>query len=136
MRLVVALASVLLLSSCGSPTGPSYPAVDGTWTGTFQTANFGTHAIQLTLQQSKNIVNGTWTADGDWNGTLSGLLEVSGTFSATMTNSVPGANGGARCAGTATMGGAFTSSLLTLGTNGFAGNCAGLPTDITMVTHR
>jgi hypothetical protein len=137
MRLAIALPSLLLLAACGgSPTRPAaYPPVAGNYTGTIQTNNFGTQAIQIQVSQNQEVVTGQWTSDAGWSGTLVGRVETTGSMTAAM--SIVAANAaGVGCAGTATVGGGFTTALLSLGSPGFSGQCSALPQDLTILTRR
>jgi len=70
-----ALLTALTLACSGSPSGPSGPSVDGTWTGTW-----GGTAIQMTLHQSGSSVTGDLQV-GSSTSSLTGEVSDAGTFS-------------------------------------------------------
>jgi hypothetical protein len=137
--LAVVLISTFGLVSCGgtktTTPEPVYPTVAGTWSGTIQTGNVGTVNAQITLAQSQNLLTGTWTSPADWIGTLAGTIDTNGSFSGSLTISTPNANG-TRCTGSGSFGGAFTTSRFSAASNGFNGDCASLPTNVTLLTQR
>jgi hypothetical protein len=132
--------STLGLLSCGGTKSttspePAYPSVAGTWSGTIQTGNAGTVNAQITLAQSNSLLTGTWTSPADWIGTLAGTVDTKGSFTGSLTISTPNANG-SRCTGSGSFGGAFTTSRFSASSNGFSGDCPGLPTNVTVLTQR
>ena len=138
-NLIFIVISALGLGSCGSSKTttpePVYPSVSGAWAGTMQTENLGTVNAQVTVAQSSNLLTGTWTSTSDWLGTLAGSIDTKGSFSGSLTISVPNPDG-TRCTGTGTFGGAFSASRFSAASNGFTGDCARLPRNVALLTQR
>lgn len=131
-------------SACGSSTAapsPNTPAgpfanLSGTWTGTFESANFSTRTITLTVVQSGNCVDGAWiSSTADWHGAISGLATAD-SFSGFL--SFERSASGGQCDATAPVSGAAGQTLrLTADSLGAVGPCDGdLPRGIVVTLHR
>jgi hypothetical protein len=123
-----------------SPTTPTGPIADlsGMWSGTFQSANFSTQPITLTVVQTTNCVDGAWvSSSGDWKGAISGFATAdafSGFISLERS-----ANGGGACAATASVSGPASQNTLQMTATAFTavGSCTGdLPTNGVVNLHR
>jgi hypothetical protein len=134
-----------LSAACGSsaaapsPTGPGGPFADlsGKWTGTFESTNFSTRTITLTVVQTGNCVDGAWiSSTSDWHGAISGLATADA-FSGFMSFERP-AGGGGQCDATAAVSGAAGQTLrLTADSLSAVGACDGdLPKGIVVTLHR
>jgi hypothetical protein len=126
-------------SSSGGPTAPGGPFADlsGAWSGTFESANFSTRTITLTVVQIGNCVDGAWiTSTSDWHGAISGVATAD-SFSGFLSFE-RSASGGGQCNATASVSTFvgptlhFTADSLTA-----VGSCAGdLPRPVTITLHR
>jgi hypothetical protein len=147
MLVLCALALAGVGAACGSSTsspstGPSAPGgpfadLSGTWTGTFESANFSARAITLTVVQTGNCVDGAWiTSSSDWHGAISGLATAD-SFSGFLSFE-RSASGGGQCNGTAAITGPAGSTLrFTADSMTAVGACAGdLPRTIVLTLHR
>jgi hypothetical protein len=140
-----------LSGACGSstaapspsaPSAPSTPAgpfadLSGTWTGTFESANFQTRTITLTIVQSGNCVDGAWiSSTSDWHGAISGLATAD-SFSGFLSFE-RSASAGGKCDATAPVSGAAGQALqLTADGLNPVGTCNGdLPKGIVVSVHR
>ena len=127
-------------SSTASPSTPGGPFADmsGTWTGTFESANFSTRTITLTVVQTGNCVDGAWiTSTSDWHGAISGLATADA-FSGFLSFE-RSASGGGECAATAAVAGPAGQPTLRLTADslGPVGTCVGdLPRAIIVTLHR
>ena len=137
----------LLGTACGSstpssapgPTAPSGPFADlsGTWTGTFESANFSTRNITLTVVQSGNCVDGAWiNSDSDWHGAISGVATAD-SFSGFLSFE-RSASGGGQCTATAAVSGPAASTLrFAVDSLTAVGACSGdLPKGVVVTLHR
>jgi hypothetical protein len=126
----------LVIAACGSDTPSSstpVPNVTGSWTGTMESSNFDTRAVEVSFTQAGGTVNGDWShAAADWNGTISGSISGT-TFSGTFTFSGPSFTGiGPRCTGNASVSGPVTENAPTVRwtSSGFTGSCSGMPANL------
>ena len=143
-RLLGAFLFALVNSVCGSPAAsPSTPTgqfadMSGTWTGTFESANFSTRTITLTVVQTTNCVDGAWiTSTSDWHGAISGLATAD-SFSGFLSFE-RSASGGGQCDATSAVAGAAGQPTLRLTADSLSpvGSCAGdLPKGIVVTLHR
>jgi hypothetical protein len=125
--------------SSGGPTAPGGPFADmsGTWTGSFESANFSTHSIALTVVQTGNCVDGAWiTSTSDWHGAISGVATAD-SFSGFLSFE-RSASGGGQCDATGAVSGPAGSTLLfAIESLTAVGSCAGdLPKGIIVTLHR
>jgi hypothetical protein len=142
------LCTVLLACSSGacgsstaapSPSGPGGPFADlsGKWTGTFESANFPTRTITLTVAQTGNCVDGAWiSSTSDWHGAISGLATAD-SFSGFLSFE-RSASAGGQCDATASMAGPAGQTLQFVA-DGLSpvGTCNGdLPKGIVVTLHR
>lgn len=60
-----------------APAGPAPFNIAGNWSGSFQSSNFPTRTITMTIVQTSSCVDGAWT-DGtsQWTGAISGNATV------------------------------------------------------------
>ena len=134
-----------LSGACGSSTAAPSPSasggpfadLSGTWTGTFESANFSTRAITLTVVQTGNCVDGAWiSSTSDWHGAISGLATAD-SFSGFLSFERAASAGGA-CDATAPVSGAAGQTLRFAADRlGAVGSCDGdLPKQITVTLHR
>jgi hypothetical protein len=132
-------------SACGSsPAAPTtspgvgaFANLSGTWTGTFESTNFPTRTITLTVVQSGNCVDGAWiSATSDWHGAISGLATADA-FSGFLSFE-RSASGGGQCDATAPIAGPAGQTLrFTSDSLGPVGDCNGdLPKGIVVSLHR
>jgi hypothetical protein len=132
--------------ACGSSTTapviatPSGPVANlaGSWTGTFESANFPTRPVSMVVVQTTNCVDGAWiTADSNWHGAISGLASI---------DALPGfvsfertSGGGGACDATSAINATITANTLRLTAETLTpvGACSGdLPRQIVMTLHR
>lgn len=131
MRLVVVIVIALTISACGgglqAPTAPTVivaqpppvTQISGNWSGTFESSNYATSSVLVTINQTSATISGTWAGSGTVReaGTISGTVD-STSFTGTITYSF---NQGPTCQGS------FSGSALTTTLNwssaGFTGNC-------------
>lgn len=122
-----------------APTTPAGPFADlsGTWTGTFESANFATRTITLTIIQSGNCVDGAWISSGsDWHGAISGLATAD-SFSGFLSFE-RSASAGGKCDATTPIAGA-AGETLRFAADGLnpIGTCNGdLPNAVVVSLHR
>jgi hypothetical protein len=142
-----ALGAVLLVcasSACGSSTASPTPGAtgifadfSGTWTGTFESANFPTRTITFTVVQTGNCVDGAWiSSTSDWHGAISGVATAD-SFSGFLSFE-RSASGGGQCNATASVS-TFVGPTLhfTADSMTAVGSCAGdLPRPVTITLHR
>jgi hypothetical protein len=134
--LVLAGAGAACGSASQGPTG-IFADFSGTWTGTFESANFSAHAITFTVVQTGNCVDGAWiTSTSDWHGAISGVATAdsfSGFLSFERT-----ASGGGQCDATASVSGPAGSTLrFAVDSLTPVGSCSGdLPKAIVVTLHR
>jgi hypothetical protein len=126
-------------SSSGGPTAPGGPFADfsGAWSGTFESANFSTRTITLTVVQTGNCVDGAWiTSTSDWHGAISGTATAD-SFSGFLSFE-RSASGGGQCNATAAVSGPAGSTMrFTADSLAAVGACAGdLPKTIVITLHR
>jgi hypothetical protein len=147
-RTFVLYALIALLgTACGSstpssgpgPTAPGGPFADlsGTWTGTFESVNFSTRNITLTVVQSGNCVDGAWINSGsDWHGAISGVATAD-SFSGFLSFE-RSASGGGQCDATGAVSGPAGSTMrFTVDSLTPVGNCSGdLPKGVIVTLHR
>lgn len=130
MRLVAVSTIALTVSACGgggnsTPTAPSLPApppvaqISGSWSGTFESSNYATTSILVTINQTSATISGTWAGSGTTReaGTISGTVDNS-SFSGTVTYSF---NQGPTCQGS--FSGTASTTTLNWSSAGFTGNC-------------
>jgi hypothetical protein len=112
--------------------------MSGTWTGTFESGNFSTRTITLTVAQAGNCVDGGWlSTTGDWRGAISGFASADA-FNGFLTFE-RSAGGGGQCTATSTLSGPASQGAIrmTAGSLGALGTCdGGLPTGIVLTLHR
>jgi hypothetical protein len=112
--------------------------MSGTWAGTFESANFSTRTITLTVVQTGNCVDGAWiTSTSDWHGAISGVATAD-SFSGFLSFE-RSANAGGECSATAAVSGPAGQPTLrfTVESLGPVGTCAGdLPKGILVTLHR
>jgi hypothetical protein len=131
-----ACGSSMSAPSAATPTGP-FADFAGTWTGTFETANFPTRTITLTVVQTGNCVDGAWiSSTSDWHGAISGLATADA-FSGFLSFERSASSGGA-CNATAAIGSAAGNTLrFTADALGAVGACdGGLPRGVVVTLHR
>jgi hypothetical protein len=138
--LLACVSSACGSSSATTPASPAGPFADmsGTWTGTFESANFSTRTITLTIVQTGNCVDGAWiTSTSDWHGAISGVATAD-SFSGFLSFERAASGGGECDAATAVAGAAGQPSLrFTADTLGPVGTCVGdLPRGIIVTLHR
>jgi hypothetical protein len=138
---VVLAATLVIAAGCGgsSPTAPSVVNLAGTWSGTMQytqspsgpAAQF-VQGVSMSLSQSGNTINGTWTTTSGTarNGTVGGTV-TSNSFSGSFTYgdlsviSTP-------CTGTLAVSGSASSSNLMWTSPTVVENCTDPPVSITI----
>jgi hypothetical protein len=144
-----AIALVLAAASfgCGSgspsnpsPAPPPGPVVNiaGNWSGTFESGNFSTRTITMTVVQGGNCVDGAWTSGAsDWTGAISGFAGAD-SFSGQISIEAVTENGG-RCTGVGETSGQVGTDTLRWTSTGFTavGSCTGtLPKTIVVSLRR
>ncbi|HEX3702223.1 MAG TPA: hypothetical protein VHU82_02770 [Vicinamibacterales bacterium] len=139
--LLIAALFACLSSACGSSSAPSptgvFANLSGTWTGTFESANFSTRTITLTVVQTGNCVDGAWISSAsEWHGAISGLATAD-SFSGFLSFERSGSGGG-QCDATASIAGP-ASATLRFGADSMTavGPCDGdLPKGVVVTLHR
>jgi hypothetical protein len=141
IRLAIVLLAALA-SACGSSASSSptslYADFSGSWTGTFESANFPSRTITVSVVQTTNCVDGAWiTSTSDWHGAISGFATVdslAGNISYERS-----ASGGGQCDATAPMTVSVGPGTLHLTASAFTpvGTCTGdLPRQVVVNLHR
>jgi hypothetical protein len=142
---------LLLPLACGSssPTAPTPPpgpvtplppvvSIEGTWTGTVESANFAPRAVTLVIVQAYSCVDGDWRdATADWKGAISGLASAD-SFSGQVSFERSAAGGG-KCIASGPISGTVEGDTFhwTAGTLTAAGTCNGeLPQDVVLSARR
>jgi hypothetical protein len=144
--IVIALGLAAASFGCGSAPSTPSPAplpspvvnIAGNWNGTFESENFSTRTIAMTVVQGGNCVDGVWTSGAsDWTGAISGFAgpdSFSGQISfEAVTES------GDRCTGVGNTSGQVGSDTLRWTSTGFTavGQCTGtLPKTIVISLRR
>ncbi len=143
--LLYAVLVTCVSGACGSsPATPStspgvgaFANLSGTWTGTFESTNFSTRTITLTVVQTGNCVDGAWiSSTSDWHGAISGLATADA-FSGFLSFE-RSASAGGQCDATAPIAGPAGQTLrFTSDSLGPVGDCNGdLPKGIVVSLHR
>jgi hypothetical protein len=111
--------------------------LSGSWTGTFESANFSTRSMTLTVVQTGNCVDGAWISAGsDWHGAISGVATAD-SFSGFLSFE-RSASGGGQCDATAAVSGPAGSTLrFAFDSLTPVGTCSGdLPKAVVVTLHR
>jgi len=133
---VVTIVSELVLAAasfgCSAPATPS-PAVPpgpvaniaGRWSGTFESGNFSTRTITMTIVQGGNCVDGAWASASGWTGAISGFAGAD-SFSGQISFEAI-TESGERCAGVGDTSGTVGTDTLRWTSAGFTavGPCTG-----------
>jgi hypothetical protein len=142
---VIALVLGAASGCSASPATPS-PAplpgpvvnIAGNWSGTFESENFSTRTITMTVVQGGNCVDGVWTSGAsDWTGAISGFAGAD-SFSGQISFEAV-TESGDRCTGVGNTSGQVGSDTLRWTSTGFTavGQCTGtLPKAIVISLRR
>jgi hypothetical protein len=146
-RFVSWLVVVAAASACGSSPAPTTPSGNGTgpvvnlagvWTGTFESSNFPTKSVTLTVVQGGNCVDGAWkSSSGDWTGAISGYAAAD-SFSGQISFE-RSADAGGKCTAAGMISGPAGETSLRWTSSGMdpVGSCAGdIPKGITLTLSR
>jgi len=142
---VIALVLAAASACSASPATPS-PAplpgpvvnIAGNWSGTFESGNFSTRTITMTVVQGGNCVDGVWTSGAsDWTGAISGFAGAD-SFSGQISFEAVTERGD-RCTAVGNTSGQVGSDTLRWTSTGFTavGQCTGtLPNTIVISLRR
>jgi hypothetical protein len=122
-----AILACVLTCACGgsspaAPTPAPQPAqIGGNFSGTFETSNYQSLAVFVTLNQTSSTISGTWAAQSGSNGlagNITGTVDPT-SFTGTVTLSI---NQSSACSGSFS-GNATSTGNMTWSSAGFTGNC-------------
>jgi hypothetical protein len=112
--------------------------IAGTWSGTFESANFSVHRVTMTVYQAYNCVDGVWTTStSDWTGAISGYAGAD-SFSGQISFERL-AEGGGKCTAVGDITGQADSGALRWTSNNFKpiGSCSGdVPQSVVLTLQR
>ncbi|MGE3275729.1 MAG: hypothetical protein AB7O67_11500 [Vicinamibacterales bacterium] len=130
---VLLIALAMAGAACDdNPNAPSPAQTQGTWSGTFESSNYQSRAVQVTLTQADTSINGSWSG-GDWSGSITGTVDGN-RASGTVTIRMPALVG--ECESSSAFGGNASSTTMTWSITRFEGQCDTPPAGARFVIQR